>query len=486
MLKDYLYLYKKRFVLRLMKRNCLLLTLITIPIVVLLILTFLGFDGLYGQDSYEYIRYIERLKSFLLGGEYPGDLFWPKGYVLFVAFLSFILPTYFAAQIVSLICFYASFYFLINILKLLHVKSQNVYSFGIVSFLLAPYLLRLGVIVMSDSLAISCLLGASFFALKYSKKSSNYSILWACLLVSYGAFTRYAVIIPLIPIVIWVAILWIKSSKWSQILVLIIPCFLFWVHLYLEGNGSDFTEHHFINNWEILNLFRNQFVTEVALQIPNESYLFPNIIYYSGIYFYPGFFFLIGICVALYYKQFKKALKRFPLAFGLSIIFYTIFISGITYQSSRYATIAYPLFALFAFPFFDSFMKKLDRWKKPTLIFLVAIQLLLFIRAMSPTYQLNKLERNLAEHLEPYQNQTLYSFDVDIALQQRGLNFSYKSLWIEEYLAFEKNALVLFNEAKISSQFSGKNPMINWNRVKDRLILVEELGQGWNLYRINE
>ena len=61
-----------------------------LPLLVFVYLRWQGFDGLYGQDSYEYLRYTERMKAFFLGGAYPGDLVWPKGYLLLCAALSFV------------------------------------------------------------------------------------------------------------------------------------------------------------------------------------------------------------------------------------------------------------------------------------------------------------------------------------------------------------------------------------------------------------
>ena len=38
-----------------------------------------GFDGAFGQDPYEYLRYTDALKNWMVNGTHPGDYFWPIG-----------------------------------------------------------------------------------------------------------------------------------------------------------------------------------------------------------------------------------------------------------------------------------------------------------------------------------------------------------------------------------------------------------------------
>ena len=57
--------------------------------------------------------------------------------------------------------------------------------------------------------------------------------------------------------------------------------------------------------------------------------------------------------------------------------------------------------------------------------------------SLKPILERNHLEQEITSKLENYQNKTLYSFDIDIALQGRGLDFEYKNLWIEKYNTFE-------------------------------------------------
>jgi hypothetical protein len=107
---------------------------------------------------------------------------------------------------------------------------------------------------------------------------------------------------------------------------------------------------------------------------------------------------------------------------------------------------------------------------------------------MKPTFMLNKLEQSLVDSLEEYQGEVLYSFEVDIALQQRKLDFDFKSIWEKELNSFEPQALVLFNEERIRADFEGKNPILNWEKMNQTMTVkkLEELDRGWNLYRLEE
>jgi hypothetical protein len=88
--------------------------------------------------------------------------------------------------------------------------------------------------------------------------------------------------------------------------------------------------------------------------------------------------------------------------------------------------------------------------------------------------------------LQPYQKNILYSFDVDIALKGRGVQFDYKNLWVKKYDSFQKKALVLFHPTKFKEQWKDKNPMLNWEalQTENKLKKIKNLPEGWVLYQI--
>lgn len=464
--------------------------LLFIPLVILIVLRIIGFDGLYGQDGYEYLRYTERLKAFFIEGIYPGNLVWPKGYLFLTTLFSFFGSISWAGQLVSLICFYGCYYFLYRSIALLYDKAVHIHLYLLPSFLLSPYLLRLSNVMMADTLAICCVLGCTYFALKYAKENSITAIVGCALFASYGCFSRYAAIVPIAPIVLWTFINWWKSAKWKHLIALIIPVLLLAVHFYFEADGSDFTGHHFIKHWDIVNLFRTDFITEPALQLPNVHYTFPNLVFYLFSFFHPGFFFPLGLLFLLSIKGWKLTLVENKSLWGIisSILLYSVFLSGITFQGNRYIALSYPLVLLLFYPSYLHGLEKVGKHKMLIVALLVVVQLSLYYRALLPSFRMNLLERELTTRLEEYEGQQLYSFQVDIALQGRKMNFEYYSLWEKEYDQFHSGALVLFNEPYISSRFMNKNPMKNWEKLnkENNLHLVKELSQGWNLYQIGK
>lgn len=459
--------------------------LLAIPALLFLGLRIIGFDGLYGQDSYEYLRYSIRLQDFLTGGPFPGDLVWPKGYLFLSALLSFLIPVSLAGQLISLICLYLSFYFLYKSLALLYPNTKNRFAYLILAFLLSPYILRLSFVMMADTLAILCLSATAFYTLAYNK-SQRFSLLIAAVFwASFAGFSRYATLVPIAPMLIWLLFSWFKSRQWKQFIVLLIPSGFFLVHLFFEANGSDFLDHHLVERWSFLNFFSTEFNAATGPQLPNVKYLLPNILFYTLGFFHPGFFILLPVLLIFLLK--KKEFKAFPLPLWASLILYCLFLAGISFQGIRYLSLAYPLLILLFFPAFEGAIEMVNKRKTQLLFGLGLIQLALFSIAMLPSYQMNKLERDIALELEPFQNNTLYSFELDVSLQQRGLDFKYINLWAEDYNQFEKGALVLFNEERFSKAYEGKFLMNNWNKLNTdfELVEVKELPRAWKLYRIN-
>jgi hypothetical protein len=169
-----------------------------------------------------------------------------------------------------------------------------------------------------------------------------------------------------------------------------------------------------------------------------------------------------------------------------SILVYALFLAGIPFQNERFLLPSFPLVLILFFPALDRLCNRLGSFSW-TLLVLIGLQLFFSWFWLSPILERNKLERSLAKNMAPFQGAALYSFDVDIALEARGLQFEFRNLWKENYTSFEPNALVLFNPSKFETQWKGKNPMLNWEKLtkSEKLKLVREFEQGWKLYRIS-
>jgi hypothetical protein len=125
----------------------------------------------------------------------------------------------------------------------------------------------------------------------------------------------------------------------------------------------------------------------------------------------------------------------------------------------------------------------------PTIVLLG--QIFLSALAFRSIFLRNALEQNIARDITEYKNiassDLLYSFDIDVALESRGVPFEIRNLWQSKYEKFEIGSLVLFNEEKLGKQWEGLNPMVNWNHLKTTysLILLREFDDNWKLYRID-
>jgi len=456
--------------------------ILAIPLTILIVLRLLGFDGLYGQDSYEYLRYTKQIEQFYLTGIHPGDFFWTKGYPLISGLLGLIFPLKISLQLVSFLSLIGTAWFVNKTIEHIYPKNSDLKSFLLLSLMLSPFMLRSGITCMSDTLSICCLSGSLYYGLKYKKQTTFITLMLCVLLGVYSVFTRYAAIIPIVIIFVSVIWVWVKNIKIVHLAVLIVPLIFIAIHLFFEIETADLIKHGYMKEWSFANFFKSDFIISDGFQ----KTLFPNVIYTFFPFYHVGFFFINGILFLFSLKTIKKYFNYNLLIITFIIIFYALFLAGIPFQNNRFLLLTYPLVLILLYPAYVSLMIRLLRFKRLVVSLLVLLQLLLFIRAIQPSYKLNVLEKKLVNELTPFQQNTLYCFDVDVAIQNRGLNFNYKNLWVQEYNSFEKGALVLFNEEKLKVQWEEENPMINWMNLKNnyQLKVIKSLNGGWNLYRI--
>lgn len=447
----------------------------------------LGFDGLYGQDSYEYTRYAKALKSYFYSGAPPGDVVWPKAYLSILAIGSFVFPVELAGQLISLVSIYGIYFFVLKTIDLIYGKSNYTPYFLLLSLLFSPYVLRLGVVVMADTFAMLTIVGALYYSVLYTKTNAFKALAFSVLFGTLGVFSRYAVLIPLFPILIYSFRHWLVLKKSTHLLTLLIPVLFFYYNYSLEGNGSKFINHHLIESWSAFNVFKSEFIAAPDSGLTDKRFLFPNGVYHLFIFFHPGFSFLLGCAYIFSIKKLKGTLSYTPMVILSSIVGYSFFLSGIAFQSSRYIALTYPLFVIISYPLWQALISKVSTSYKSYIYTATAcVQLVLFYYAILPSYHMNRIERKTADILSEFEGQTLYSFELDVALQQRGLNLKFNSLWEKEYDHFETNGLVLFNESRYEQNYKGLNPMINWNKVNNdhALIEIRNIDSGWKLYKI--
>jgi hypothetical protein len=442
----------------------------------------LSFDGLYGQDAYEYLRYTESLQNYFTTGKNSGDYFWGVYYPLIGSFLAFILGNAAVAlQLISLFSLLVSAIYISKIIEILYKEKPN----DIVVFLffcLSPIVLIHSVLVMSDMLTCCFVVLSIFHFLSFLEVSKNKSFWFGVAFCMLAILTRYAAIVLLFPFSI-IVLLKILKSKQFKLLFLTIPILFIIVipHILVKSQNSlQFLSHSWLQNWNIINLFKSDFIT---LEGPRNNH-FINLIYLIFQVVHPIFFsFLIFLLPSFLKKDFYKTNKYQNLIL-VSIVLFSLFMGGIPYQNKRYLLPSFILMLIFIYPQLNKISFLNNKKLLYSFVFLSQMSLILFFGKQF--YDRNVLEKQLVIEMEKHQGKTLYVFDIDVAMQGRGLQFKYKNLFIDKYADFENESLVLINEKQLNQQWKGKNPLINWENIQKKCVLVKlkTHHKEWSLYEI--
>lgn len=454
-------------------------------IILIIVRLIFNFDGLYGQDSYEYLRYTNALNNFYLTGNNPGDYFWPLYYPILASLLSFFIKSDLALQFISIASLIITSLYIFKTIVLLNEHKKHIPFYVFAFFSLSPIVFKLGVSNMSDMLSTLFIISFFYNGLVYNKKNKVSNLYYVLIFGISAIMTRYAAFVVISPFGLYLIYLFIKRKENLKhvFAFIFIACLLLLPHFIIrQHNTTEFLNHNWLKDWSVTNFYKNSFTT-----VDGTSYnLLPNILYAFSSLFHPSYF-LFGF---LFFPFFIKA-NRITIEIKiliLSFITYGLFLAGIPFQNNRFLLLSFPLILIILFSGFNFAFEKFSNLftKKAILVIVVIIQVTLCYFSLKPILERNHLEQEITTKLENYQNKTLYSFDVDIALQGRGLDFDYKNLWIEEYKTFQNGALILFHPTKFEKQWKGKNPIVNWNSLQNNynLKVIRNLPEGWILYEI--
>lgn len=468
------------------KKNSLLLLWIT-PIAAWAILYWLwGFDGLYGQDSYEYLRYSKAINNFFLTGENPGDYFWPLYYPIIGGILALLLQSSsFSLLIVSVLSLSISAFYIYKLILLLHPRKRNfsvLYVVGL--YIFSPYVLKNGMVVMSDLLATCFIVLCIYNFYNFKLKSSISSFYGIAIFGTLAIMTRYASFVVLFPFAILASLHFFKFKKRIKhipILVLVVAFLVIPHFLVRLSNYDSFLSHQWLQDWSVSNFFKSNFTTIDG----TSQYLYPNLIYSFSNAFHPGYLFL-GLPFIIFFIINPK-LINFSWPMLLSIALYALFIAGIPFQNTRFLLLTYPLVLIGFFPVFNYLTEKFTgKQFYLGISLIILVQSILIVKAFNPIIERNRLEIEISELMEPFQNETLYSFDIDIALKGRGLNFDYHNMWEKKHTQYKNGDLVLFHPTKFEKQWKDKNPMLNWDYLNSnfKLKTILDCPMGWKLYQV--
>lgn len=443
-----------------------------------------SFDGLYGQDAYEYLRYAEAIKNFLITGDNPGDYYWGIYYPVFGSILSFVVPNIvLSLQFISILSLIVCSIYVEKIIRLIW-KDTSFQNIPFLFFTLSPIILIHSFLIMSDILTCCLITLAFYHLLWYLETKKNSAIFLGILFCILSVLTRYASAVILFPISCTVLFQLIKNKNFKALFVsflIIIVVIIPHVCIRLQ-NSFDFLSNQWLQNWDFLNLFEKDFYT-IDGEIHNKTF---NLIYIFFPIFHPIFSFLgvIIIFVALRHKV--NFSFKYAKLIMLGIILYALFLGGIPCQAKRFMILAFPLIIILFYPVIKLFCTSF-KFHKLVFFVIFSIQLTLTMYFALPFLNRNKLEKTICNNVSSYQGNTIYIFDIDLALRGRKLKFKYENLYFKKYTAFEKDALVLINEKQLEKQWKGKNPLINWENIQKKCVLVKlkTSDKNWSLYKIS-
>ena len=446
----------------------------------------MGFNGLYGQDSFEYLLYSRSLHDFMLHGSTLRVFHWPVLYPLAGAFLSFLMNEIYANQVISICSYGLALYFLQKTLWVLYPEKKRQSSLLLLLFYgISPFVVRNSSTVMSDPLTIFFISAFLFFFLRFIKGGMNKDFVLGCISGSSAMNTRYAAIVLLIIPMMVLIIRFCRHFKLIPFMtgvVLAILTFLPGIFLHYAVDHGIIS-HMLIPGWSIGNMFRHSFITTDG----NFNYPLPNIVFVILNLVHPGFIF-IGIVLLV---MIRKDTLRNPLLFFIVIAFilYTLFLAGLQTQNPRFSLLSFPfLILLYAGPF-----SRILEWIKKRLtknsmvmvgFIIIVIQISLTYRAFVPFYRDSQNSREVAQHMKIYPGKTIYTMNIDMALEAYGIKNKIVNIWEKRIEKVDEGSLILFNYAEFNLKWKGKNPMLNWEILnKDyHLHQIEILPGNWELY----
>ncbi|WP_433991510.1 glycosyltransferase family 39 protein [Kordia algicida OT-1] len=461
------------------------MTLFCIPLLCMLALRIVGFDGLYGQDSYEYLRYANAIQTYITDGIHPGNYFWPVLYPTLGSLLGFLFgSTAFALQLISCLSFSIACIYIYKTIRLLYPKTDFRFYYVLIFGVFCPFLLKMGLIVMSDALTLVFVVLAFYFFFKSYYKNTSLAPIF--IFATCALMTRYASIFITFPIIVYTLYLIWKRKQFIQLgIAALLSIFVSIPFLIFQWNALfEASSNPFLKMWSVSNFFQSSFTTQDGV----TDYTFPNFIYTLYLFFHPGFIFLGSILSVITLRNYKSLFSFHQKILLICSALYIFFLAGIPFQNPRVLGLVFPLILIVLFPAFVRLMqlKYIKQLVIALGIFFVALQLFFFSMTFKLIFERTIIEKELETMIKPYENNTLYSFDVDLAMQGRGLNFEYKNMFLERYEKFQPNDLILFDSERYQTQWKDKTPMQNWEFIEQnyQLKILETHPEGWKLYRI--
>jgi len=441
----------------------------------------LGFNGLYGQDSHEYLRFATDWKASGLDPALVSDFQWPIGFPLLGILLSYLgIPLMWSMNIVSLLAALGVLIYTNKIIVLIYGKSGRLWL--LLAAATQVYFIRGGILVMSDMLSCLFVVLGYYHLFRYRENKRLASLLYLLLAATFAFFSRYASVPLLVPPVIYGFYLLFKNAgkavKIGAALSLVTVTIIFvWLNNRLLSLSSElFTQ------WNINNVFSRS----IEAQDGTFYRTVPNIMYIFGNFFHIGYL-ALGVLLIPFYKYSSEALRERVLLIGLVFYFFTLV--GLETQNYRFLILSHPLVLILLFGAFDRFYGMLSL-KRLSGVFVIGVLLFnaaFFFYSFRKTFAVHATEKEVTTALKELKHDgVIYTFYVDQSFPSYGINNEVKNLYMESYTEFESGALVVYNPVNFAKQWKGSKVDLNWkflisNYELDTLVYLND---NWRIYEI--
>ena len=446
-----------------------------------------GFNGLYGQDAHAYTQHVQKIQALWLTGEPLPSFFWPIGYPVMGAATGILVPGIPGTQLFTMLALAGSLVYFQLLLQYAYPKAGwRIVVYSLLAFLMAPYVLRAGLVAMADIPALFLSLGAVYHTFQFRQHPVWFHVLIAGFLGGLAVFTRYAAgLVLLMPALVMLvnlirqkqALFWLVGL--AGVASGMLPQFL------LEGVfQTDLGQHGFSQQWSLLNLFRSSFENSNG----EFDYAVFNLVYALFNTGHPAYLFF-GIPVLFFMR--KADFQPFTIKILLAAFaLYALFLAGLPFQNKRFLLLNFTFWLVVAFPAFNRGLNWAEQWLRLKPVWLLSLALLvqigLFARVLNPFLERSQLEQQIAQHLQERSPDRLYTFSLDVALTtykvpQKLINLQHDSIG-----AAAKGDWVLFNEPALADQWQGQAVMEHWKQLNQEFELkpVKGFPEGWTLYRL--
>lgn len=454
-------------------------------IILLLPLTFAAclwtqFNGLYGQEPHDLFRYMSSLFEYLVGGTAPISQNTPVLYPLLGSIVSLVIPDLYSLQFVSLaaagIC-YISFCKLLNSLYPEGTQRQR-YAFLVL--FLSPLFFRSALVALPDMLSMALLVWAYLAHHHWQKTKSSRSMIISICMAILAAQTRYSVVLLFLPLfpMMWNAI----KTRFSLFLITIFAMLMtFTPTIFLKGQDSfDFILNPLLENWSLLNLFRNHF--EIGSN--QFHYTLPNILYALSIVLHPAYC-IIGIVFIIY--SIKTGIKL-PKLWLVSLGLFLIFIAGLPTQELRLLLPAFPIVLLGLYPAYERLMFQFKSRNLRVVVYMLAmiVQIALSFKVISPVFNYQQEELIIANALKKISPATVNTFAIDGALRTYDVPHEIVNMWSSSFPMYNNSDLILFNEKRFAELYKDAAPVKNFEHLLNhgQLNRIAIYPNGWELFRM--